>query len=66
MALNDALAGRVFMLFSNLPTVHPFIEKVTLIAIANTALVLSPLLPRVPSTREQRFKELELSHGSAF
>ena len=66
MTLNDAIAVRVSMLFSNLPTVQPFIEKGTLIAIGNTAPVRSPLLPRVPSAREQRFKELELSPWIGF
>ena len=46
MALNDAVAGQVSMLFSNLPTVQPFIEKGTLIKL-NEAVKKAASTPEV-------------------
>ena len=61
VAVPDLLAGRLSMLFGNMPVVQPFIEKGSLIAIANTGATRSPLLPRVPTVKEQGFEALELS-----
>ena len=61
VAAPDLLAGRVSMLFGNMPVVQPFIEKGSLIAIANTGATRSPLLPNVPTVKEQGYEAMELS-----
>ena len=61
VAVPDLLAGRVSMLFGNMPVVQPFIEKGSLIAIANTGATRSPLLPNVPTVKEQGYEAMELS-----
>ena len=61
VAVPDLLAGRLSMLFGNMPVVQPFIEKGSLIAIANTGATRSPLLPNVPTVKEQSYEAMELS-----
>ena len=61
VAVPDVLAGRVSMLFGNMPVVQSFIEKGSLIAIANTGTARSALLPKVPTVKEQGFEAMELS-----
>ena len=61
VSMPDLLAGRLSMLFGNMPVVQAFIEKGSLIAIANTGDTRSPLLPNVPTVKEQGFESLGLS-----
>lgn len=60
IATPDLLAGRVSMMFGNVLVVQPFIEKGQLVPIANTGSGRSPLLPDVPTVREQGYGALEL------
>lgn len=61
VAIPDLLSGRVAMTFGNMTVVQPFIEKGNVVAIANTGTTRSPLLPNVPTVKEQGFEAMELS-----
>lgn len=61
VAMPDFLAGRTQIMFGNMTVVQPFIEKGSVVAIANTASERSPLLPNVPTVKEQGFESMELS-----
>ncbi|CAN5462797.1 tripartite tricarboxylate transporter substrate binding protein [soil metagenome] len=60
-AMADVLAGRVDMIFGNIPVVLPHIKSGALHALAITSLTRSPLLPDVPTVEELGIKSAEIS-----
>lgn len=57
-ALTDLLAGRIDVVFDDLPVVLPLIKDKKLKAIAMLSETRSPLLPDVPSVGEQNLDDL--------
>ncbi|CAN5351919.1 tripartite tricarboxylate transporter substrate binding protein [soil metagenome] len=60
-AMADVLAGRVDMIFGNIPVVLPHIKSGALHALAITSLTRSPLVPDVPTVEELGVKSAEIS-----
>ncbi|MEB2399010.1 MAG: tripartite tricarboxylate transporter substrate binding protein [Alcaligenaceae bacterium] len=61
VAMPDFLSGRVPIMFGNMTVVQPFIEKGTIVAIANTGERRSNLLPELKTVEEQGFRNMQLS-----
>lgn len=64
--LPDVMAGRVDMVFGNVPSVLPHIRGGRLKALAITTPERSPLLPEVPTFAESGLKDAEMSIWIAF
>lgn len=60
-AMTDVLAGRVDMIFGNIPVVAPFVKQGQLKALAITSAKRSPLMPDVPTVGEMGLKNAEMS-----
>ncbi|HZZ95156.1 MAG TPA: tripartite tricarboxylate transporter substrate binding protein [Usitatibacter sp.] len=60
-ALTDLLAGRVQMMFGDLPTVLPYVKSGGLRAIAVTGEQRSPLMPGVPTMAEAGYGSVDTS-----
>jgi tripartite-type tricarboxylate transporter receptor subunit TctC len=59
-ALQDLLAGRVHVLFDNIPTALSQVQSGTVRALAVTAPVRAAVLPEVPSVREAGLPDFEI------
>jgi len=60
-AMTDVLAGRVDMIFGNVPVVLPFVKDGQLKALAITSETRSPQMPDVPTVAELGMKNAEIS-----
>lgn len=59
-ALQDLLAGRVHVLFDNIPTALSQVQSGSVRALAVTALTRAAVLPEVPSVRESDLPDFEI------
>jgi tripartite-type tricarboxylate transporter receptor subunit TctC len=64
-ALNDVLAGRVSMMFTDLTTGLPHVRANTLRALAQTRKVRSKLFPEVPTLHEAGVTDFEMDSWAA-
>src|SRR5438876_2915468 len=64
-ALNDVLAGRVSMMFTDLTTGLPHVKAGTLRALASTRLKRSTLLPELPTLHEAGITDFDMDSWAA-
>lgn len=64
-ALLDLMAGRIAILFNNLPTAIPVIKSGKLRVFGTTGSVRAPMLPDIPTLKEQGLRNFEVEswHG---
>ncbi len=60
-AMTDVLAGRVDMIFGNVPVVLPYVKEGRLKALTITSTERSPQMPDVPTVAEVDMKNAEIS-----
>ncbi|SHI20857.1 Bug family tripartite tricarboxylate transporter substrate binding protein [Pollutimonas bauzanensis] len=60
-AMTDVLAGRVDMIFGNVPVVLPYVKEGRLKALTITSTERSPQMPDVPTVAEMDMKNAEIS-----
>lgn len=64
--LNDLMAGRLTMMFVDVPTGRPFVDAKTLRALAVTTKSRSPLAPELPSMEEAGVPDFDITSWQAY